>query len=124
MPDKFKYKVIEIDRSFSGQGWEKADEDSIAQLRGNPGFDALMRKWKLQSALVEGALKSQRHESLADIARLQGWLDCFGFIERFVRRDIEKKKEKRPREAFDIEREQFEQIQNFVSIVGKAPNES
>ena len=111
------YKIIELDPSVSAADWGKEDEEALRTLKGQPGYNSLLKKIRIQKSFIDNALRAQRFESLADFTATQSWSQCLRWLETLIKEQVEKT-EPKARSAFAVEEEAFESIQKALKIVG------
>ena len=110
-----EYRVVEVEKGPTSLG-SSAD---IASLAEHPGMHALMARLRVQRSMLDSALRSNRHDSLADVAKLQAGIQWIAWIERQVNLAVGKSQPERFREPFELERQELEKIVQALQIVGK-----
>jgi hypothetical protein len=113
------YKVIEVEKPNPALELDPETPRAIASLAGNPGFQALMNRLRIQKALLNSALRGNKHESLIEVNRLQSGIAWINWLDRQVALEVTKSEREQPRPAYDVEQQEFERMAAAITIVGK-----
>jgi hypothetical protein len=80
---KTNYLVVEVERPrpLTDLKKMKDGEAAVASLQGHPGFEYLLAKFRVQKALLERSLRSELHQDLNSVLRLQAGVFWSGWLE-------------------------------------------
>lgn len=104
-----KYKVVEVRPNDKLPELGQELRESILTLPYHPGFDYIIKKFRMQRALLEHKLKNERFSSISDVEFLQSgiyWLDWLDNQIRF----LTKIPAPPPRDINEAEKEVFDAL--------------
>jgi len=93
-------------------------EGTILNLHGNPGFDALMDRLRVQKSVLEATLKNERHQDIRVVDHLQSGIYWISYLEKYVDRLVHKRLTARAIEMEPAETDLVAQIQSAIERIG------
>lgn len=117
---KQQYSIVEVERnSVFPSGIESQGKPALASLAHHPGFRYLLSKLRLQKSLLEGKLKSERHQSLKDVEFLQSGIMWTAWLQGQLDNAVGvENNSSPPRITMAEELEAFQEIQSQFELVG------
>lgn len=91
---------------------------AIVNLHGNPGFNALMDRLRVQKSVLEATLKNERHPDIRVVDHLQSGIYWLSYLEKEVDRRVHKIVTARPIEMEDAEVAEVARIQSAIERIG------
>lgn len=117
--EPLRYAIIEVPVGDTIPDYDEEAQKAVRSLDNHPGFMALLNKFRLQKAMVEGSLKKQKYDHIEDYYYLQAMSFALGYAEAFLKSEVKKGKAPKPREAYDVEAEEFQRVSAALEIVGQ-----
>jgi hypothetical protein len=111
-------KVIEIEKSSVPADMDRGGAYAVAALKGNPGFEYLLAKLRVQRALIREALVKNKHKEIRDVEFLQSGANWLGWLEDQLNTAVGVVNAPKPRATRAYEAEAFEQLRGNVELVG------
>jgi hypothetical protein len=111
-------KVVEIEKVAVPEMDKAGAAYSVASLRGNPGFEYLLAKLRVQRALLRESLVKNKHKDIRDVEFLQSGANWLGWLEDQLNTAVGIVNAPKPRIARPFEQEAFEQLRQNVELVG------
>ena len=96
---------------------DRGDDAAIQSLKGHPGIEALLNRFKLQQAILVQKLCTTEFKNLDDVNRIQHFLLGVRYAQHEIAnatKNLEIKKQ-RPASAYEVE--QFEKIRASIESV-------
>ena len=93
-------------------------EASILNLHGNPGFNALMDRLRVQRSVLEATLKNERHSDIRVVDHLQSGIYWMCYLEKYVERLVHKRLTARAIEMEPDEADMVAIVQSAIERIG------
>lgn len=116
-----EYVVLEVAQASPGHELDKETQAAIASLAGNPGFEALMEKLKLQRAMLESRLRTDHFKRLEDVFSLQAGIFWLDWLRRQVAQETNRVEPEPMRRPFEIEESELLKVQQALTLIGMDP---
>jgi hypothetical protein len=119
MPAKAKVQIVEIEKEdLKPLGSIKECQAAILSLRAHLGFEELLRRMRVNRAMLRARLES---DTEADIQSLRALIQAYGFVERQLKQETGRPLPAEPRPAFEEEQQEFERIAKALRVIGGQP---
>jgi len=89
---KVNYVIVEVEPTLPLQGTTEDHILAVRQLEHSPGFQYLIRKFRLQKAVLQAHLLRDQHRSMLQVVRLQEGIRWMGWLEDQLSRALAWKK--------------------------------
>jgi hypothetical protein len=96
---------------------ERSDEAAIAALQVHPGMTALLNRFKLQRAVLQAKLNTDKFKDVTDVHSIQSGISWLGFVERQVREATNNIETRKVRVSTFDENEQFDKVLSSIESI-------
>ena len=117
---KVEYRTVEVEKPAPITGNTEDHVLAVKQLEHNPGFQYLMRKFRLQKAALQAHLLRDPHKGMMQVIRLQEGIRWAGWFEDQLARALAWKKPQAENPQADLQAE-FERIHRELFGVEPKP---
>jgi hypothetical protein len=116
-----EYMVLELEKEVPVYDMDKETQDSIRALAGNTGFEALMRKLRVQRAMLESRLHTEHFKRLEDVFSLQAGIFWLKWLRRQVDMETNRVEPEPVRRPFEVEESDLKKIAEAITLIGFDP---
>jgi hypothetical protein len=114
--DKIKFQIVEQARRDILPELTPDLREAVTALALHPGFDYLMRKFRLQRSLLEAKLRSDRFATLTDVEFIQNGIFWIDWLDNQVK-SLSKRPSSTSTFATQEEEDAFKAVQAAIEVI-------
>ena len=119
---KPKFLVVEIERPRPILPLEDDMAETLLSLRGHPGFQYLLNKLRFQRSVLESSLLQNRQATMQDVEFIKSGIAWTKWLDDQLSKAAGLKSRAPTAPASKSERDVYEELKDFVEVLGNEPD--